>query len=206
MAYSLEAAAEIYREALRDRVRRYALLYICEGVLLALAGVLAIIYPLVSSAAIGVPLGWLLIATAAVQAIILFGLRALPHFGFQLISVAVTVLVGVLLLRDPQQALQTITLLIMFFLVLQGVSRLVFGLTIRPFEGWLWVAASGVFGIFLSIVLLVNLPDPAAWLVGLLVGLELIGEGAAIAFLAWPLRFGAARQTPVDEQSTDAKH
>ena len=65
MAYSLEAAAEIYREALRDRVRRYALLYICEGVLLALAGVLAVIYPLVSSAAIGVPLGWLLIATAA---------------------------------------------------------------------------------------------------------------------------------------------
>jgi uncharacterized membrane protein HdeD (DUF308 family) len=34
-------------------------------------------------------------------------------------------------------------------------------------------------------VLLTNLPEPATWLVGLLVGIELIGEGAAIAMLAW---------------------
>ena len=185
-AYSLDAAAEIYREALRDRVKRHALLYVSEGILLAVAGVFAIIYPLVSSALVAVPLGWLLIAAAAMQAIILYGLRSLPHFGFQLISVAVTLLVALLLLRDPQQARQAITLLVLTFLVLQGVSRLVFGLSIRPFPNWYWVAASGLLGICLSLVLLLSLPDPATWLVGLLVGMELIGEGAAIAFLAWP--------------------
>jgi len=155
-------------------------------VLLAIAGVLAIVYPLVASPMVAVPLGWLLIATAAIQAIILFGLRSLPHFGFQLISVAVTLLVALLLLRDPQQARQAITLLVLTFLVLQGVSRLAFGLSIRPFPNWQWVAASGVLGIALSVALLLSLPDPATWLVGLLVGIELIGEGAAIAFLAWP--------------------
>lgn len=185
-AYSLDAAAEIYREALRDRVKRHALLYVTEGVLLAIAGVFAIVYPLVTSAMVAVPLGWLLIAAAAIQAIILFGLRSLPHFGFQLISVAVTLLVALLLLRDPQQARQAITLLVLTFLVLQGVSRLVFGLSIRPFPNWQWVAASGVLGICLSVILLLSLPDPATWLVGLLVGTQLIGEGAAIAFLAWP--------------------
>lgn len=200
MAYSLEAAAQIYREALRIRVRRYALLYVSEGVLLALAGVLAIIYPLVSSAAVALPLGWLLIVTASVQAMILFGLRALPHFGFQMISVAIALLVGLLLLRDPQQAQQTLTLLVIIFLVLQGVSRLVFGVTIRPFAGWQWVAASGVLGIFLAAVLLASLPDPATWLVGLLVGLELIGEGAAIAFLAWP-----ATTRPATEREGDVQ-
>ena len=44
---------------------------------------------------------------------------------------------------------------------------------------------SGILGVVLSLILLANLPDPPRWLVGLLVGLELIGEGAAIVMLAW---------------------
>jgi len=37
-------------------------------------------------------------------------------------------------------------------------------------------------------VLLAMLPEPQTWVVGLLVGVELIGEGAAIAMLAWERR------------------
>lgn len=185
MAYSLEAAAEIYREALRQTVQRNALLYISEGALLAIAGLLAIIYPLLTTAAIAIPLGWLLIVIAVVQGIVLYGLRSMPHFGFQLLSVILALLLGVLMLRDPQQARQVIILLVIIFLMLQGVSRLIFGFSIRPFHHWEWVMASGAFGVLLSLVLLFTLPEPATWLVGLLVGLELIGEGAAVAMLAW---------------------
>ena len=192
MGYSLDTAAQIYREALRETVQRYALLYVSEGVLLAVAGLLAIIYPLVTTAAIAVPLGWLLIITAVLQTIVLVGMRSMPHFGFQLLSVVLAVLVGFLLLRDPQQARQTIILLVITFLMLQGVSRLIFGLSIRPFPHWEWVMASGLLGIVLSLALMFNLPEPATWLVGLLVGIELIGEGAAIAMLAW----NSKRSTP----------
>ena len=185
MGYSLETAAEIYREALRETVERNALLYISEGALLAVIGLLAIIYPLFSVTSIAVALGWLLIVTAVLQGIVLYGMRSMPHFAFQLLSVILALFIGVLMLRDPSQARQTIILLLIIFLMLQGVSRLIFGLTIRPFRHWQWVMGSGALGIFLSLVLLANLPEPATWLVGLLVGIELIGEGAAIAFLAW---------------------
>lgn len=185
MGYSLESAAEIYRDALRRTVEKYSLIYLSEGALLALTGLLAIVYPLVSSAAIAVPLGWLLIVTAVIQSVVLFGMRSMPHFGFQALSVALALLIGFLLLRDPQQARQTIIVMVIIFLLLQGVSRLLFGLSIRPFRHWQWVMGSGVLGVLLSLVLLGNLPDPATWLVGLLVGLELIGEGAAMALLAW---------------------
>ena len=37
----------------------------------------------------------------------------------------------------------------------------------------------------LSLILLANLPSPPGWLVGLMVGVALIREGAAIAMLAW---------------------
>lgn len=185
MGYSLEAAAEIYRAALRDAIERYKLLYLSEGALLAVIGVLAIIYPLVSSSAIAVPLGWLLIITAVLQGVVLFGMRSMPHFAFQALSVALALIIGLLLLRDPQQARETLIMLVIVYLLLQGVSRLMFGLSIRPFRHWQWVMGSGVLGILLSLVLLTTLPDAAPWMVGLLVGLDLIGEGAAIAYLAW---------------------
>lgn len=185
MAHSLNTAAEIYRDALRRTVERYTLLYLSEGSLLILVGILAIVYPLFTSSAISVPLGWLLIATAVMQSIVLFGMRSMPHFGFQALSVVLAVLIGILLLLDLQPSAQTLVILVITYLLLQGVSRLMFGISIRPFRHWEFVTGSGVLGVILSLILLANLPDPARWLVGLLVGLELIGEGAAIVMLAW---------------------
>src|SRR4051794_9610104 len=69
MALSLDAAAEVFREALRDTVKRYSLWYLIQGVLLIAAGILAIIYPVLSSAAVVVLLGWLLIISGVVQGI-----------------------------------------------------------------------------------------------------------------------------------------
>src|SRR5688572_12567199 len=104
MGYSLDSAAEIYREALRETVKRNALLYVSEGALLIVTGFLAIIYPLFSVVSIAVSLGWLLIVTAALQAIVVLSMRSLPHFAFQLLSVSLALIIGVLMLRDPQQA------------------------------------------------------------------------------------------------------
>lgn len=184
MSYSLNMAAEIYRNALQANVRRFALLYVAEGVLLAVVGIFAIVYPLAISSGLAVPLGWLFIIVGALQAIIFFSMRSLPYIGFQLISIPIAVLIGFLLLRNPLQARQTLVLLAVVFLMLQGLSRLTFALSIRPFPRWEGVMVSGVLGILLALVLVGSLPEPANWLVGLLVGLELIAEGAALALLA----------------------
>src|SRR5215208_5815027 len=181
MAMSLEAAAEVMREA----VKRYSLWYLIEGVLLVIAGMLAIIYPVISSAAVIVLLGWLLIVSGLLQGISLIGARHVPHFWLQLISVILAVLIGFLFLRDPEQGLLTITLLLIVFFMIEGISKVVFALTIRPFPHWGWVLASGLVGIVLSLVLWASLPVTAVWLIGFLLGIQLISVGAAIAYLAW---------------------
>lgn len=182
---TLEQAAEAYRAAMHQAVRKYALVYIAEAILLIVAGLLAMLYPLLSGAAIAVPLGWLLIATAALQGVALFGTRQMPHSSMQLLSIVIALLVGILLLRNPSQAREVITLLVIVFLMVQGVARLTFGFTIRPFENWWWVGLSGVLGIALSLLLLASLPEPPVWVIALFVGLELIGEGGAMLALAW---------------------
>ena len=188
MAMSLDAAAEAFREAIREAVKRYSLWYLIQGVLLIVAGFLAIIYPVFSSAAVIVLLGWLLIVSGLLQGLSLIGARHVPHFWLQLISVILAVLVGLLFLRDPAQGMVTITLLLIVFFMMEGISKVVFALTIRPFPNWGWILASGLVGILLSLILWANLPVTAVWLIGFLLGINLISVGAAIAFLAWQVR------------------
>ena len=185
MAISLDDAAEVFREAMRETLKKHSFWYLIQGVLLVAAGILAVIYPVVSSIAVTVLFGWLLIVTGVVQGISLIGAGKVPYFWLQLISVVLALLIGFLFLRDPTQGLQTITLLIIIFLMIQGISRVIFALTIRPFPNWGWSLASGALGIALSVVMWGSLQETAFWLIGLLVGIELIGEGAAIAYLAW---------------------
>src|SRR3954454_4619734 len=188
MALSLDAAAEVFREAMRDTVKRYALWYLIQGILLIATGMLAIIYPVLSSAAVVALLGWLLIISGDVQGLSRIGARQVPHFWLQLISVILAVLIGCLFLRDPAQGLVTIALLLIVFFMIEGISKVVFALTIRPFPNWGWVLASGLVGIVLALILWANLPVTALWLIGVLLGINLISVGAAIAYLAWQVR------------------
>jgi uncharacterized membrane protein HdeD (DUF308 family) len=72
--------------------------------------------------------------------------------------------------------------------MIEGVSKIVFALTIRPMAQWGWVLASGIIGVLLSVFLLAYLPITAIWLVGLMLGIQLISIGAALTSIAWQAR------------------
>jgi uncharacterized membrane protein HdeD (DUF308 family) len=74
--------------------------------------------------------------------------------------------------------------------MVEGISKLVFALTIRPFPNWGWVLLSGIIGILLSLIPWASLPVTAVWLLGVLLGIDLICEGAALGYLAWQVRQG----------------
>ena len=188
MSMSLEAAAQVMRDAMRETVRRYSLWYLVQSALMILAGILALVYPVLSSVAVVVLLGWLLIISGVVQGISLIGARNVPHFWLQLVSVVLSIIVGVLFLRHPGEGLLTITVLLIVFLLVEGISKLIFALTIRPFPNWGWVLASGIVGILLSFYLWSSLPVTSLWLLGVLLGIQLICEGAALGYLAWNVR------------------
>lgn len=184
---SLDAAAGAMREAMRATVKRHSIWYLIQGCLMVVGGIAALLHPLLSSLAVIVFLGWLLIISGVVQAIGLIGARHVPHFWLQLISVGLAVVIGYLFIRSPGEALVTLTLLLIVFFMIEGISKIIFALTIRPLPNWGWVLASGVIGVLLSVYLL-SVPLVADWLLGLLVGVLLITEGAALAYLAWQIR------------------
>jgi uncharacterized membrane protein HdeD (DUF308 family) len=185
---SVEAASQVIREAMREKVKRHSFWYILQSVLMILAGIMALIFPVISSVAIVIFLGWLLIFSGVLQAFSLIDARHVPHFWLQLVSVVLSVLVGILFLRNPGAGLLTLTLLLIVFFMVEGISKIIFSLTIRPFPNWGWVFASGVVGILLAFYLWANTPVTAIWLLGVLLGIELISEGAALGNMAWQAR------------------
>jgi uncharacterized membrane protein HdeD (DUF308 family) len=192
MTIPLDAAAAALREAMRETVKRYSLWYLVQGVLMVVAGLLAVIYPLIASVAIIYLLGWVLILSGAIQALGLIGARHVPHFWLQLISVVLAILIGLLLLRQPENALVLITALLVVFFMVEGIAKIIFALTIRPFPNWGWVLGSGLVGILLSLILWSQMPVSAQWVLGLLLGIQLLCEGAALTHLAWAVRKGAS--------------
>jgi len=52
MTMSLDDAAQVMREAMRETVKRHSLWYLVQGGVMIVAGVLALVYPIASSFAV----------------------------------------------------------------------------------------------------------------------------------------------------------
>lgn len=196
MSMSLEAAAEVLREAMRETVKRHWFWYLLQGALMIVAGVLALVYPVVASVAVISLLGWVLIASGLLQGLSLIGAQHVPNFWLQLVSVALSIVVGILFLSNPEDGLTTVTFLLIVYFVVEGISKVIFALTIRPFPNWGWVLGSGVLSIGIAFVLYASMTAFSVWFLGLLLGIQLIAEGAALGYLAWDVRRAAHPAPP----------
>ncbi len=188
MAVTVNEASAVLRAAVRDTIRKRSLLFLIQGGVMALAGLIALIFPAFMSMGLLSLLGWLLVLSGVVQIIALIGATQVPYFWLQLITVTLEILVGYLLISNPAAGLVAVTFLMLVLFLVGGIARLVFALMIRPMQDWLWVLASGLVAIACALILFANLPQAATWLLGFLLGIQLIAVGGAQALLAWRVR------------------
>ena len=178
------AAAE---RAVRETVRRHSTLFLIQAALLVVAGLFAIIYPLMSSLALAWFLGWTLIVGGAVQAISLIAAGRVPHFWLQLLSAGVSVVTGILFIRHTGVAVTTLAILLVLFFLVEGIAKVIIALSVRPLANWGWLLVSGLIGIGLAIFLIAN-PLLSLVALGIFIGIQFLTEGIAIGWLAWQAR------------------
>jgi uncharacterized membrane protein HdeD (DUF308 family) len=111
-----------------------------------------------------------------------------PHFWLQLVSVVLFILFGSLFLRNPGKGLLTLTLLLNVFFMVEGISKVIFALTIRPFPNLGLGARQRHCRDSAGVLLWASIAVSAVWVLGVLLGIELICEGAALGHLAWQAR------------------
>ena len=188
MAVTVNEASAVLRAAVRDTIRKRSLLFLIQGGVMMLAGLIALVFPAFMSMGLLSLLGWLLILSGIVQIISLIGATQVPYFWLQLVTVALEMLVGYLLVSNPAAGLVAVTFLMLVLFLVGGIARVVFALMIRPMQDWIWVMASGLVAIVCALVLFGSLPQAASWLLGFLLGIQLLAAGGAQALVAWRIR------------------
>ena len=99
-----------------------------------------------------------------------------------------SIVVGLLLLRNPEAGLLVFSVLLIVYFMVEGMAKVIFALTIRPFPNWGWLLAAGLVSIALAVYLWANLSVVSEWLLGFLLGIQLLVEGVALTYLAWRVR------------------
>jgi uncharacterized membrane protein HdeD (DUF308 family) len=174
-------------------VREHWKAFLFEGILLSIIGLAAMIVPPLASLAITIFLGWMFLVSGVAGLFATYWARNMPGFWWSLISAALAVLAGGILLARPMQGVLTLTIVIGAYFLAEGVATIMYSLEHRKeLSGrWSWLLIAGLMDIVIAFFIIAGLPGSAEWAIGLLVGINLLFGGATLIGMALAARNAA---------------
>jgi uncharacterized membrane protein HdeD (DUF308 family) len=174
------------QSALAQSIREHWVLFLIEGIVLVVLGILAVIIPVVATIAVTIFLGWLFLISGAVGLVTTFWARHAPGFWWSFLSAVLAIAAGIVLLAWPISGAVSLTLLLIVFFTIEGVLTIMYALEHKKdLSGrWGWMLVSGIIDLILAAIILAGLPGTAAWALGLLVGINMLFGGAALIAMA----------------------
>ena len=161
-------------------------LFLAEGIVLVLLGLIAIIVPPIATLAFTIIIGWVFLISGILGLITTFWARGAPGFWWSLISAIIAIAAGIVLLLWPISGSISLTLVLIAFFIIEGIVSIMYAIEHRnQLTGqWIWMLVSGIIDIILAIIILSGLPGSAFWALGLLVGINMVFGGAALIAMA----------------------
>jgi len=170
-------------------------LLLAEGLLLIVLGGLAVGLPMVSTLAVTILVGLLLLVGGFIRLIMSFRTRLPASFWWSLLTAALEIAAGMLLLLQPIQGMLTLTVILIGLFILEGIASIVLAIRFRGWtRGWGWTLLSGIVDLLLAALIWAGWPATAGWAIGLLVGINLAFLGVSLVMIAL-----GARATPFPE-------
>jgi uncharacterized membrane protein HdeD (DUF308 family) len=173
-------------QAVAQAVRDHWVLFLIEGIVLVVLGVLAILVPMVASIAVAILIGWLFFISGVVGLITTFMMRNAPGFWWSLLSAVLGIIAGIILFGWPILGAISLTLVLTAFFIIEGVASIMYALEHKKeLTGrWAWMLVSGIVDLLLAFVILTGLPGTAVWALGLLVGINMLFGGTSLIAMA----------------------
>jgi uncharacterized membrane protein HdeD (DUF308 family) len=181
------------RRAVISAIHEHWVLFLVEGIVLALLGVAAIVLPVIATLAFTLLIGWLFLFSGAIGLFTTFWMRNAPGFWWSLLSGVIGIAAGIVLIRWPISGTVSLTLVLIAFFVVEGIVTLMYAFEHRAqLSGrWGWMLASGIVDLMLAGIIFAGLPETATWALGLLVGINLLFGGTAMIGMALAARSAA---------------
>src|SRR5580658_5210862 len=176
--------------AFRKSVHDHWRMFLIEGIVLVILGLAAIALPPIAGLATTLVLGWLFLLGGIVGLVATFGQRNAPGFWWALLSAAIAVLAGGILLADPAHGVATLTYVLIAFFLIDRVLIIVLAFEHRrELSGrWEWMMLGGVMDLVLAAIIIAGLPGTLMWALGLLVGIDLVFGGFTLIGMALSAR------------------
>lgn len=158
--------------------------FIFLGILFILLGTGAIILPAVATFTAEILLGWLFICGGVFQIFRAYHSKSTGAFWIDVLGMVLYFVAGGLLLAYPIAGILTLTLFLAAFFLVEGILKIIYAFQWKPAKGWGWALFSGLIAIALAVMIYVEWPGSALWVMGLLLGIDLIFGGWALIMIA----------------------
>ena len=157
--------------------------FVAMGAVTLIAGLAAIALPHVAALTVNLLLGAVLVVHGIVQGIHAFFMRGLKGFVWQVLGALAAIVVGSMLLVYPIAGVVSLTLVVAVFLTIIGGLKTGMAFRLKPLRGWGWLAFNGVLVGLLGVLILAQFPQVVTWVLGLLVGIDMVLSGAWLSLV-----------------------
>jgi uncharacterized membrane protein HdeD (DUF308 family) len=157
------------------------------GLFMIAAGILVLGDVVLVTVISTVILGFAAIATGVFEIIHAFWTKGWGGFIWQVLLGVLYVAFGVVLVSQPLASALILTYVLGLLLLMSGIVRILVGFSHWKAAGWIMLL-SGTFGILAGLVILTGFPTSGLWVIGFLLGVDLISHGLGWLTYAWQSR------------------
>ena len=155
-------------------------LAIVVGLLIMVMGILAMGAPLMAGLSVSMMVGLLLMICGMGQ--MLFSSKV-DKRAFTIFIGLFNVVIGGFMLSNIIMALDTLTIVLAFYLIASGIYEAVVAFQIKPVSGWGWMLTGAIVSFFLGGMIWSQFPASGVWAIGLLIGVRLFFSGWTLLML-----------------------
>ncbi|HTQ12925.1 MAG TPA: HdeD family acid-resistance protein [Rhizomicrobium sp.] len=161
------------------------------GLALAVLGIAALVFPVISTLAAALFAGWVFLFSGVVLLIGSFSIHGTgPFFGALLISL-LSIAAGAFLVFHPFAGELGLTVFLVVLFLVEGVFEIVFAFEMRPHPGWSWMLISGLASIILALLIAAGLPGTSLIALGVLLGVNFLSTGLGYILVSRAVRRAA---------------
>ncbi|MGA9575164.1 MAG: HdeD family acid-resistance protein [Lysobacterales bacterium] len=190
MTGTVNTMGENIHGVITDEVREHRNWFLVMGAVMVLLGLAAIVFPFIATLAVELSIGWILLISGAAGIAQAIRAARWKGFLFSLLSALLSLGIGVILLLYPLTGILSLTVLLATFFIIVGIFRILQAMSLRPHDHWGWLLTSGILALVLAALIIIQWPEAVAWVIGLLVGIDLIFNGWTLVMLANAARRG----------------
>jgi uncharacterized membrane protein HdeD (DUF308 family) len=150
------------------------------GIVYLIAGIIALGSVALATVVSVLTVGIMMIIAGAAQVVNAFQVKSWGGFLLWLALGALYIIAGLVTFENPVLAATVLTLILGIALMISGIMRTILAFGMRQGLPWGWIAASGIITFLLGLVILAHWPFSGLYVLGLILGVDLV-----LAGLAW---------------------